>query len=278
MLFEKNATTDFKLSFELVGYTLFLIITTAYLTYGVCVISGILVGSVDKKNFSMLDLINGFAQIATACAFLLALWQFKKVNEQHRQTELFNEAKNQIAKMSDVIKGVKIGDDTNLENLNASMTLLCNLETNFNVVFEAMIEDIQKAIVRMYWQDMYMNSLRFVLINLDIKPIVRSLNVIDASELDYIFNMAHKLSDVEDVSPAFKKFIYIRFVVEDEKVKSVLGLQGKFDSLDLFVYFFLNNSNLNNHMYGLMNVIDIRVIAPLLALAGPAEWALKKNN
>ncbi|MGN5137633.1 hypothetical protein ACTG15_05410 [Aeromonas sp. 164P] len=78
MLFEKPNIKR-PISLDTVCLFLVVVIATAYITYGVCVVYG-LVGTFDSSyKITFLDIINGFAQLATSLAFGLALLQYRKV-------------------------------------------------------------------------------------------------------------------------------------------------------------------------------------------------------
>lgn len=278
MLFEKGKLSSIRISLDMAGSIAILVIVTAYLTYGICVITEVAGNNSGENKITVLDLINALAQIATASAFFLALRQYIKNSKQQRQTELANEAKSQVAKMINLIKEIETGSNTNLENLNKSIILISNLATNFDALFEAMDEDIQKAIVRMHWQDMYFNNLSHALINLDIKPILESAEELSGKQLQQVFADANSAPSNKSAISVFKKYVYFNSILEHPIVSASFTLKDKIESLDVFTYHFLNDSNLNDHLYGLLSRVDIRAKAPLLAVARPAEWALKTKN
>lgn len=102
MLFEKPNLKR-PISLDLLGVVCVVVIMTAYITYGACVISGVIAGYDSSTKITLLDLINGIAQIATASAFVLAYVQFRKNRIQQRQLSIATEAKSQLEKMISVI-------------------------------------------------------------------------------------------------------------------------------------------------------------------------------
>ena len=159
MLFEKPRLNK-PISLDFICFLLIVVIATAYITYGFCVING-LVGNYDNNyKVTFIDFINGVAQIATALAFVLALIQYRKNVIQQRQQIIAAEARMQIDKMVVIIENIKVGGETSLTNIDQSMTQLSNIATNFDELYSAMEEDIHKATVRMQWQDMHFNHLR----------------------------------------------------------------------------------------------------------------------
>jgi len=275
VLFEKYNKKKEPVSPELIGAFLVLSIVVSYMTYGACIISGVL--NVDGKpsSITVLDLINGLAQIATALAFLLAFQQYKKSSKQQRQTELATEAKAQIVKIVGAVENIKTGDDTCLNNLDESLSRLSNLGTNFNEIFKSMDEDIQKAIVRMHWQDMFFNDLSPVLSKLCPKGAIKSAGIIDEIQLTLIvFRANHKIKSFK----MNKEFHFAKELFNDRSVVGEINLKEKLNALDMFVARYLNDHNLNDQMYGLISRIDIMAKAPLLAVAGPSEWATRDES
>ena len=262
----------------MVAFLMVVIITTSFLTYGVCVITEVVKVYPGENKITILELVSGFAQLATVAVFFLGLRQYIKNIRDHRQTELANEAKSQVKKMIDVIGNIGTGKDTDLANLNKCINQLSNLATNFDAIFKEMDEDIRKAMVRMHWQDMYFNFLSPCLISLDVRPIIESQKIINDDVLEDIVKNAKKESLVSNIIPVFKDYVYVKSIIDAPQIKNKFSLNGKIDSLDMFTSYFLNDSNLNDHLYGLLSRVDIRARAPIFAVAGPAEWALKQDS
>lgn len=276
MLFEKPNLKR-PISLDLVGLVCVVVIATAYITYGACVVSGVVSGYDSSSKITFLDLINGIAQIATASAFVLAYIQFRKNRIQQRQVIIATEAKSQLEKMISVIDEMELGEKTNLKSLNKSIYLLSNLATNFDELFKAMSEDVQKAIARMQWQDMYFNYLSHALRDIDPVTILKKEASIDESVLKNAIIAARKESEANNILPVFKEYVFTEKLLSHPDIKSKYSLGGKIDSLDMFVSYYLNDNNLNDLLYGLISRIDIRTHAPVLAVAGPSEWALKTS-
>ncbi|MFM5181693.1 hypothetical protein ACEUAY_19230 [Aeromonas veronii] len=273
MLFEKPNIKR-PISLDAVCLFLVVVIATAYITYGVCVVYG-LVGTFDSSyKITFLDIINGIAQIVTALAFGLALLQYRKSVTQQRQLIIAAEARVQIDKMVVVIENIKVGNDSNLINLDQSMTQLSNIANNFDELYSAMKEDIHKAIVRMQWQDMHFNYLRRAFNEIDPIVIIRNESSISDVELDLA--MVDAQEESEKVIDVYKKYTFLKALVNHHSVSDKFSFKNKFNSLDIFVVYFLNDKNLDCLFYGLMSHVDIRVCAPILAVAEPSKWALEK--
>jgi len=260
VLFEKPNIKR-PISLDAVCFLLVVVITTAYITYGVCVVYG-LVGNFDSSyKITLLDIINGVAQIATALAFGLAWLQYRKSVTQQRQLIIAAEARVQIDKMVVVIENIKVGTETSLSNIDQ--------------LYSAMKEDIHKAIVRMQWQDMHFNYLRRAFNEIDPIVIIRSESSISDVELELAIVDAQEES--EKVIDVYKKYTFLKTLVNHHSVSDKFSFKNKFNSLDMFVINFLNDKNLDCLFYGLMSHVDIRVCAPILAVAGPNKWALEKT-
>lgn len=277
MLFEKPNLKR-SISLDLVGIISIVVIVTVCATYCACVISGIVGGYDPAAKITVLDLVSGIAQVATAFAVVLAYIQFQKNRIQQRQVSISTEAKSQLEKMITVICEIETGEETSLKNLNKSITLLSNLAINFDELYKAMHEDIQKAIVRMQWQDMHFNYLVQVLIDICPVTILKKETSINENIIDSAAKEAREKSDAESVLPNFKKHVFIKELMNHPNIRAKFSLAGKINSLDTFVSYYLNSHNLNDLLYGLLVVrVDIRVSAPFLAVATPSKWATEKR-
>lgn len=273
MLFEKSSMNR-PISLERICLLLAIVIVMTYIIYVVCVVYGF-IGSYDSDyKITFLEIIDGIAQIATALAFGLAVIQYRKNATQQRQIIIAAEARVQIDKMVTVIENIKVGSETNLANIDQSMTLLSNIATSFDVLYSSMIEDVHKAIVRMQWQDMHFNHLRRVFSDIDPVEIIKGESSINDTEL-YLAVVDAK-EESENAIDAYKKYVFVKALVNHPIISPRFSFKGKFSSLDVFVTHFLNDKNLDCLFYGLMFRVDIKVCAPILAVAEPSSWALEK--
>lgn len=269
MIFQKPVLKNRSNTLDIVGYTLVVAIFSSYLTYGLCSVYGV---SGNKGEITALDVINGLAAIATASAFILALMQYRKSIIQQRQQIVAAEAKTLIDKMIDAASKIKVGSDTCLENLDKSLTDLSNIAVGFTEIYKSMNEDIERAIVRMRWQDMYYGYLAPALQNLDLVELLLKDPSVDKEKLisaktGSIANARHN-----NILPIFEKFFIYEEILKGSQF-SDYSLKSRLQSLDSFVIYFINKFTTNDLMYGIMNQIDIRVHAPLLAAAKPSDIA-----
>lgn len=277
MIFQKPVLKNKSNALDFIGYTLVVAIFSAYLTYGICAVYGL---SGSKSKVTALDVINGLAAIATASAFVLALLQYRKNIIQQRQQIVAAEAKALIDKMVEAASKIKTGSDTCLENLDKSLTDLANIAAGFSEIYRSLNEDVERAIVRMRWQDMYYGHLVPALQKLDLIELLLKDSEVDKTKLEAakigsIANARHS-----NVLPLFEKFFMYEGVLNTMQFADY-DLKGKLPSLDSFVMYYINKFSTNDLMYGILNQIDIRVHAPLLAAAKPSDFAftdLREKN
>ncbi|MBB1338202.1 hypothetical protein [Pseudoalteromonas sp. SR44-2] len=263
MIFEKPGT-GIKITFDFVGIIIVVIVLTASLTYGFCIITEIIKAPTDEVNVILLDIVKAVAQTCTALTFIFGLHQYRKTRIQQRQLSISSEAKLQVDKMIAAIETLETGDVTSIKNINKVLPVLSNLGTNFEQLFNAMEEDIQKAIVRMQWQDMYFNYLRPALYDLDIVCILKSETKIPDFKLAEAIKTAEELSKNQR---ALKKYQFVKALLNNKEIRAGYDIKSKIKSLDLFTVYYLDDKELNDLLFGLMSRIDIRAIAPVLAVA-----------
>ncbi|CAM3967928.1 hypothetical protein [Ectopseudomonas alcaliphila] len=275
MIFQKPVLKSKTNYLDFIGYTVFIVILSSYLTYGACVIYGVSGGDGD---ITALDVFNGLAAIATASAFVLALMQYRKSIRQQRQQIVAAEAKAQIEKMISVASQIKTGNDSCLENLDHSLGLLSNIAVGFDELYRSMNEDIQRAIIRLQWQDMYYNCLVRALEKLDLVSILKNEKNLDQVELDKVIAQAREYIKSGSFISALKKFAFYERIMKSDLVKSKVDLKSRLGSLDMFVMYYMNKYHTNDLMYGLLSQIDIRSHSPLLAVSGPSAFAFEDHR
>lgn len=269
MIFEKPVLKNRTKLLDLIGYTLAVSIFTGYLTYGICSIYGV-IGN--KGEVTVLDLINGLAAIATASAFVLGLLQYRKNIIQQRQQIVAAEAKTIIERMINTISNIKTGSETCLENLDKSLTDLSNIAISFFEIYKSLDEDIERAIVRMRWQEMYYSHLAPALKDLDLIELLLKDPKIDKKELSQHINKYIDNATKNKTLPFLKDFYMYEDILNSPQLSNY-NLKDKLQSLDSFVIYFMNKLIINDLMYGICNQIDIRVHAPLLAAAKPSDFS-----
>ena len=210
----------------------------------------------------LIDVINALAQFATAGAFYLGFHQFRKNTENERQSVLVTECKSQISKMQDIISQIKFGDEARVSNLSNSIVKLSNIATDFNAIFEELNEDIHKAIVRMHWQEMYFNNFSHTMKQIELRNILIECGVPTGT---YIQALAKARKDIDPDEP-FYQYLVMKSIIDTEAVAYHFKPNGKIESSTLFNLYFFDNKHLKDLLYGCMNIIDIKIKAPALAV------------
>lgn len=258
MLYEKPRKKRKEILLDTLFYGAIAIVILVYFLYGFLSITEI-VGDSAKVT----DIINSVAQIATACAFLLAFYQYKKNSTKDRQTQVSMEAKNLVVKMALLSDNLEVGDKTNIKAINLFVAKMTNLGTDFNALYDALDDDIYKAMVRMHWQDMYFNHLSFALKGLDVVALLKSENI-NGAEFSHSLVKAKEMVENDRVIDCFHDYAYVKNVMTLNSIP--LSKLEKLDCLRAFKTYYLDDDFLNDILYGLLSRIDIRVAAPLLAV------------
>ncbi|WP_426810918.1 hypothetical protein ABOC32_10035 [Pseudomonas sp. WOUb67] len=277
MIFEKPGYQKKSSIIDFLGYTALVILVSSYATYAVIELFG-LGGQATATNAKFLDVVNGAAQIATAAAFLLAVHQYRKSIKQQRQLAIAAEAKSQIAAMTEISKSIRTGDNTSIENISDSLSSLVSFAVSFDELYKAMDEDLHRAMIRMQWQNMYFGNLLVTLNKLDLYRVLWSkFLMVGGVDTHEVFREARKSVAELKVLTVFEEFNVYEAVLNHPQICEKYSLVGQISSLDQFVFYFFNDSKLNDLLFGLMNRPDIRAHAPFLAAAKPSPWAFEKH-
>lgn len=267
MLYEKPRKQRKQIIFDVIFYGAMAVIVFLYFLYAF-VSTVEIVGDSAK----VIDIINSVAQIATAGAFLLAFYQYKKNSIKERQIQVSTEAKNLTVKMAHLSDELKIGDDTRIKSINLFVAKMTNLGADFHALYNDLDDDIYKAMVRMHWQDMYFNHLSFALKGLDIVALLKAENFHEIG-FDYNLVKANEMVKDDSIIECYHDYAYIKNVISLNSTS--LSLIDKLNCLDMFKTYYLDDSFLNDILYGVMSKIDIRYAAPLFAVVNEIK---AKNN
>ncbi|MGY2293739.1 hypothetical protein ACW9H6_28835 [Pseudomonas sp. SDO528_S397] len=140
------------------------------------------------------------------------------------------------------------------------------LARNFDEIFKELNEDVQKAIVRMHWQEMYMSELKHAMNAWNILDLVHDLGVrIDnADRLKLVFLKKIKRIRERKIDP-FAEYLLIKEIINREDTFPVLSNTTLITQDYLFFEMaFFHNESLSDHLYGYINAIDARIKAPTL--------------
>ena len=148
----------------------------------------------------------------------------------------------------------------NVDLLNTFLSKMANVGSDFDVLFNALEDDIYKAMVRMQWQNMFFNHLRPLLVNFDAQELLNSLNnSVSEHRLAYMFLTATKKSEKERI---FKEYEKLTHVLNE---LSSTNLENEINDFTQFKIYYLDDKHLNDVLFGLLSRIDIRAACPLLA-------------
>lgn len=228
------------------------------------------------SGFNFEKLMNVIGQFATAGALFFGVYSFRKTREKDRQTSLANEAKSLIAKMIKEIEKINTGKNTNISELNISVGALSHFGMDFYEIFSELDESIEKAIVRMHWQDMLYNYLIPKTKDLELGPILESKGYLSINYTIKHYRYAERFS-TDDL---YKKYLIFKHIAEDEEISDSIEfkLKGSIEELDQFVMYYFNKYITNDYLYGIVNKLDLKYLAPLLAAADPEAYAFENPN
>ena len=255
MIFEKSNKKKLDYIGDVFVYGAIATIAFVYFLYMYVSLVDIL-GSTGKVN----DVINTIAQIATALAFLLAAYQYRKNSIKERQEHISTEAKNIICTMVELSDELHACERLSVDKINTFLSKMQNVGSDFDVLYGALDDDIYKAMVRMHWQNMYFNHLSPTLTNLNIKQLLLSPRN-DQAVIESMFVLAKGDFDDQDIYLEYK-------VLKRVLIQSNLDhrLHEKINDYSGFITYFLDDKHLNDVLYGVMNRIDIKIAFPFLAV------------
>lgn len=255
MIYEKKEETNSKYIFGAALLACVLIVELFYLYADF---------SKEFWGIKFVDVANIIAQFATAGAFYLGFHQYHRNKKVERQAVIVSECKNLILKMVAVSKEFNVGQETSFSNIKYCCTKLGNLGSDFDVLFTAVDEGIQKAIVRMHWQEMYFNELLHVMQGLELGP---ALSATGDNRSYYLLALeaARKKAKDEHVWEAFRKYHTSKTILTDYISAGLLAFKFDFVDVYMFFLFFFESKHTNDYMYGSMSRLDARARAPMIA-------------
>lgn len=255
MIYEKKEETSIKHILGVVLLACVLIVELFYLYVDF---------SKEFWGVKFVDVVNIIAQFATAGAFYLGFHQYHRNKKVERQAVIVSECKNLILKMVAVSKEFRVGEETSFSNIKYCCEKLGSLGADFDILFTAVDEGIQKAIVRMHWQEMYFNELQHVMQNLELGP---ALNVFGDARSYYliVLHEAHKKADDEKVLDMFRKYFISKEILSNYVESGLVRFKFEFPDLYMFFLFYFESENTDDYMYGSISRLDARARAPVIA-------------
>lgn len=255
MIYEKKKKTSRKFLLGGVGLVCTLIFELFYLYADF---------SSEFWGIKFVDVANILAQFATAGAFYLGFHQYHRNKKVERQSVIILECNNLIIKMKAISKEFETEAETSFENIQRCCIKLGNLGSDFNVLFVALEEGIQKAIVRMHWQEMYFNELQHAMQSLELGG---ALCISGDNRPYYLLALGYATQKAKDdnVQDVFRKYFIFYEILRNYLEAEVVVFKFEFSDLYMFFIFFFESKYTNDYMYGSMSRLDARAKAPLIA-------------
>jgi hypothetical protein len=260
MLFEKsgkNKKKKYEVIFDFFAYGYVAFIFIILFSFALTAIA-----SITGDKIKGIDILNSLAQIATAFAFIFAVYQYRKNGEKERQIIIAAEAKLLTKRMAVVADEAKRNTKYTIEDINNFISLMSNLGTDFMALYDALTDDIHKAMVRMRWQDMHYNHLSKTLNSFTIDTLFVNLSL-EKDFRGYSFYNSRLDSSIQSKHEVFREYFFTLKVLSEMSIGEEIIL--KFDSFLLFESYFFDDETTNDLMYGLLSRLDLRATAPLLA-------------
>ncbi|EKO3808592.1 hypothetical protein NTE10_000451 [Vibrio harveyi] len=257
MLYEKKNKKS-SVILDVLVYGAVAVICVIYFTY-----IYVSVVTITDEEVKVSEISSSLAQIATASAFIFAVHQYRKNGEKERQTIIATEAKSIVQRMSKLSDGMLEKRGFTSSDINKFTNAMSNLGTDFYALYDALSDDVQKAIIRMYWQNMHFNHLSIALKSLTIESLFSNMNL-DREHKGESFFDAQFDDSVTSQPDAFKEYAFTKKVFE--KMSVCDSIVSGFDDLFLFETYYFSSKKIDDLMYGSMSRLDIRVKAPLLAV------------
>lgn len=261
MLFEKirkDKRKRFELVFDFFAYGYIALIFIIFFSFALCTIA-----SLTGDRIKGIDILNSLAQIATASAFIFAVYQYRKNGEKERQIIIASEAKDLAKRMAHVADEASKNNEYTIEDINSFVSLMSNLGVDFMSLYEELTDDIHKAMVRMRWQDMHYNHLSKALSSFKVDSLFENLNL-EKDFKGYSFYNSRFSPAVTSQPKALQEYFFTKKALSEMSIGE--EIVSKFNDLFLFEVYFFDNKTTNDLMYGLLSRLDLRSTAPLLAV------------
>jgi len=151
---------------------------------------------------------------------------------------------------------------------------MSSLGSDFAIIFDALTDDIHKAIVRMRWQDMHYNHLAKTLNNFTIDNLFENINLEKKINGMFFHQVRSEISiHCKPESELFSEYTFSLYVLNDVSIDAVITI--KFRDLFLFNRFYFDEKETNDIMFGLVSGLDFRVTDPLLAAVKYTQKSVK---
>ncbi|MGS3179064.1 hypothetical protein ACB265_06400 [Aeromonas dhakensis] len=220
---------------------------------------------VGKDDFKQITLT--ISQLAATCSFAFVVYQYKINESKNFDTTLTEEAKKIIERMIEQITLLKVGKDSEIENFNQFISRMSNYGQDFDSFYHEIRSSALKRILRTYWQDMYFNHLMIKTQKMKALDLIRSVvNTSDPTLIDtvnYIRMEAYEKSmGTHDI---YQKYTYDLSILSGFKNHVLMDFSSKINDASSFRDYFLVENKINPYLVGSMNIIDEKIIFPMLS-------------
>lgn len=213
----------------------------------------------DFWQIKFIDLFSLVAQVATAGALILGVYQYQRNKQLDRQIALVAECRSLIEKMTIVANNFAHLAGPTPSQAKELIRSLVSANEKFDAIYLSLSEDINKAIVRMHWQDFYFESLTAAISNIDGEGLVEAFGMPTTAVLGSLLSIRSK----KTVPESLVSFEAYSMAVEKNFQRITIKAQ---DAVDLFMFerYFFTHQSLNDHLYGTMNIVDPKIRIPAI--------------
>ncbi|MCA0934004.1 hypothetical protein LCL85_00325 [Vibrio alginolyticus] len=212
---------------------------------------------------------NIIAQLATSGAFIFAVYQYRKNGEKDKQVIIASEAKMIIDRMVRASVNLKDSAEPMDRAINNFTSLMSNLGTDFEVLYDSLHDELHKTMVRMRWQDMHYNHLSPALKSLTVDMLFEDLNL-EKDFKGYSFTDADFDNEVLKSNNSIREFKRTELILNNMSIGE--EIVDNINNLFLFEHYFFNKERTGDLMQGLLSQLSFESSAPLLAVI----WAKQK--
>lgn len=210
-------------------------------------------------EMKFIDIFNLAAQVATAGALLLGIHQYRRNKNNERQAILVNECRSIVDKMKSLSQNHINSENPDFWSAIIFFHELLNHSQNFDAVYRELKEDINKAIVRMHWQDFYFHFL----INAVRK--VNDMDMLEGVGIHQNYSLRIFSRERKESTGTVTSFDFDICCTILDQHPSPAKMSAE-NSMCLFMLesTFFTNSKLADLLYGTMNIIDPRIRIPAI--------------
>ncbi|GFM74844.1 hypothetical protein PSCICM_06630 [Pseudomonas cichorii] len=210
-------------------------------------------------DMKFIDIFNLVAQLATAGALLLGIHQYRRNKNNERQAILIAECRSIVDKMKHLSQSHINSESPDFWSAIIFFHELLNHSQNFDAIYRVLKEDVNKAIVRMHWQDFYFHGLIDAVKKVNDLDIFEGIGILQNDSLR-IFATERKESTGTVTSFDFDMYC----TIIDQCLPQVKLSTNNGICLFMLESTFFTNSKLADLLYGTINIVDPRIRIPAI--------------